>query len=137
MVRHTGFKAVSTGRGYATLSNYWLRPWRKLVADLIRNPEVQGRGGRHTGFKAVSTERGYATLSNYWLRPWRKLVADLIRNPEGWRLGIQQDNTTTYSPSPLMGEESKSLSQCLTRDQRVKARQSHIPVPVDTALKPV
>ena len=26
----------------------------------------------------------------------------------------------TESPSPLMGEESKSLSQCLTRDQRVK-----------------
>ena len=27
--------------------------------------------------------------------------------------------TQPPSPSPLMGEESKSLSQCLTRDQRV------------------
>ena len=33
--RHTGFKAVPTGRGgHATLSNYWLRPWRKLVLAL-------------------------------------------------------------------------------------------------------
>ena len=35
--------AVSTGwQGYATLSTCWIRPWRKLVADLIRNPEGKG-----------------------------------------------------------------------------------------------
>ena len=42
-------------------------------------------GGRHTGFKAVSTAQGK-----------------------------QQDRPTSRIPSPLMGEESKSLSQCLT-----------------------
>ena len=64
--RHTGFKAVSTGQGVAS-----------VIADLIRNPGVKGgglgpsfprrrestgwmRGGRHrhTGFKAVSTGWG-------------------------------------------------------------------------------
>ena len=55
---------------------------------------------RHTGFKAVSTGRQGATG--------------------------EQSNTTIH-PSPLTAED-QSLSQCLTREQRVSKTKQHPPV---------
>ena len=42
--RHCGLDPQSTARAHATLSNYWLRPWRKLVLALRQYP--QGGVGR-------------------------------------------------------------------------------------------
>ena len=76
---------------------------RPVIADLIRNPEGQG----------------HATLSNYWLRPWRKLVLASRQHPQG--RAMVNKPAPPYSPSPLMGEESKvRVSQRLT-GARVKA----------------
>ena len=84
-------------------------------------------------------------------QPPRHVIADLIRNPEGQGmvvviLALRQypqggrvtrvNNTTqpTISPSPLM-EEDQSLSQCLTREQRVKQANSNQPRPVILASR--
>ena len=89
---------------------------------------------RHTGFKAVSTGRCNNNTNQH-----RTVILASRQYPQGGGCaGKQQANTTINTPSPLMGEESKarvikptqspsplmaedqSLSQCLTREQRVK-----------------
>ena len=71
------------------------------------NHRVDRTGGRHTGFKAVSTGQGK-----------------------------QQDRPTSRIPSPLMGEESKSLSQCLTLGSEGENDATHRPVIADLIRNP-
>ena len=66
--RHCGLDPQSRGGGHATLSNYWLRPWRKLVLASRQYPQGRDSQARH------------------------HVIADLIRNPEGRR--GQADNKT-------------------------------------------
>ena len=51
--RHTGFKAVSTGRSEGEQANTNQPPW-SVIADLIRNPEVRGSGATTRQYQPLS-----------------------------------------------------------------------------------
>ena len=57
----------------------------------------------------------------------RSVILASRQYPQG---GAYNNPTPAIYPSPLMGEESKSLSQCLTRDQRVNKPTPTSPGPV-------
>ena len=89
-----------------------------VIADLIHNPEGQGKGGRHTGFKAVSTGRGdnKTTPTTNSPSPLRDLCKTYRHsraggNPQGG--AYNKPKQPPESPSPLTAED-QSLSQCLT-----------------------
>ena len=85
VIRHTGFKAVSTGwQGHATLSNYWLRPWRKLIADLIR-PFIGTRTMKNEVLPRCKRTR------------WHSVIETRQSRGEGPETGTQQDSHTTPS----------------------------------------
>ena len=92
---------------------------------------------RHTGFKAVSTGSGDNKITQPYspsplMGEESKVRVKRQNNPDrhsrvGGNLGggvTTSPKQAINTPSPIKGEETKSLSQCLTRDQRVTARKT-------------
>ena len=93
--------------GHATLSNYWLRPWRKLVLASRQYPQG-GRGTpRHCGLDPQSRGVACGAGNNKPIQP-------------------------TESTSPLMGEESKvrvTARKTPTLCHSEQSEESRRPVP--------
>ena len=142
--RHTGFKAVSTGRGRQqdqyNLQNPPLPRWRPLqnLPSFPRRRETTGRATtsqsnrqvRHSRVGGNPQGRGNNKPTPTIPRP----VIHSVPHRHSRVGGKPQGGVTTspkqppLSPSPLM-EEDQSLSQCLTLGAEVKKTTQPTPSP--------
>ena len=154
--RHAGFKAVSTGwqgdrqdntttisgpsfprrRESTGWGNKTAQPYTVIPAQAGIHRVGNSHGCIWICMDGVGCAAAGPGAASYWLqgsihqggatRQHNHIPSFPRRRESTGRQGDRQANINQI-PSPLMGEESKSLSQCLTRDQRVTARSPITP----------